>query len=494
MSRLCIKNIDFYICKISIFVLFFCGINNYYIYPQGSYQSFNIDNEIITKPVSQILIVDKITLLGNDRTKDEIITRELTFEANDTISYLTINDHITKSSQNLLKTSLFNYVTIDTALNGNQISFIVNLEERWYFWPAFSITYADRNFSSWLKTKDFGRINYSLTLIKYNFRGRNEYLKFRFTTGYTQNFGIFYQNLFIDDNRKHALGADISFFKQKELFFETRNNKQQSLKTDMNICKWTEANISYTYRPKLYDSHIIMISNFYMQVKDSVIIANPDYIGKSGLKSRFNSISYEYRHDTRDLKYHPLTGHIFKLKLLKGGFDIFNDTEKFFSIYCNYNQYFALPYRFYWASGLTGYNNFNNSNNYLINKALGYKEDCLRGYEYYVVDGQSFVILKNNLKYNIFPPKIFKISSLPFKKFNKIHWSVFAAIFADLGYVHDRYNIYKEHNNNLVNSFLYSSGLSLEIVTYYDRILRIDLSINKMRETGIFFNFKAPIL
>jgi outer membrane protein assembly factor BamA len=63
------------------------------------------------------LIINDIQISGNRRTREDIILRELTFRKGDTIprSYLEFN--INRSRQNILNTSLFNYVTISLDSN-----------------------------------------------------------------------------------------------------------------------------------------------------------------------------------------------------------------------------------------------------------------------------------------------------------------------------------------------------------------------------------------
>ena len=46
--------------------------------------------------------------------------------------------------------------------------------------------------------------------------------------------------------------------------------------------------------------------------------------------------------------------------------------------------------------------------------------------------------------------------------------------------------------NDLANTSLYGAGLGLNVVTYYDKMLRIEYSINKEFEGGFYLHFEAP--
>ena len=48
-------------------------------------------------------------------------------------------------------------------------------------------------------------------------------------------------------------------------------------------------------------------------------------------------------------------------------------------------------------------------------------------------------------------------------------------------------------NNFLNNTALFGGGLAIDFVTYYDLVLRVEYSINKLNEKGLFLHFIAPI-
>ena len=45
----------------------------------------------------------------------------------------------------------------------------------------------------------------------------------------------------------------------------------------------------------------------------------------------------------------------------------------------------------------------------------------------------------------------------------------------------------------LDNKFIFGTGVGLDFVTYYDKVLRLEYGINDMGETGLFIHFVAPI-
>ena len=69
---------------------------------------------------------------------------------------------------------------------------------------------------------------------------------------------------------------------------------------------------------------------------------------------------------------------------------------------------------------------------------------------------------------------------------------MYVSLFYDVGYVMESERLAFEQRNNLSNSILIGRGLSLDFITYYDKILRIEFSVNKLGEKGIFLHFSNP--
>ena len=64
------------------------------------------------QPPGNKLQISELVIRGNKITRENIILRELAFQKGDTILLSEIDEKIKRSRENLLNTSLFNYVTI----------------------------------------------------------------------------------------------------------------------------------------------------------------------------------------------------------------------------------------------------------------------------------------------------------------------------------------------------------------------------------------------
>ena len=160
-----------------------------------------------------------------------------------------------------------------------------------------------------------------------------------------------------------------------------------------------------------------------------------------------------------------------------------------FNIKTIIEENYPFTKRFFINTSLEGQVNLNDKSSFYFSEAIGY-DNYLRGMEYYVSNGSIFYISKTNFKLEIIPQKNFNIKFIRSDKFGKVHFALYSNIFFDTGYVDSDYIQY----NSITNEFLYSGGIGIDLVTYYDKVLRIEYSLNKFGEHGIFFHLGAPII
>ena len=436
------------------------------------------------------LLISDIALIGNDVTKDEIIYRELLFAEGGKIKISDLDILIKKSRENLLNTYLFNFVTINYRItNIDNLSINVELQERWYIWPYPVLEHADRNLSSFLNNHEWSRIDYGLFILLNNFRGRKEILKFKTIFGYNNRYALMYYKPFIDKKEKIGIGANLDYFKNREVAFQINNNELEYLKLANNYARRTiEVSSFVTYRPFIYTNHLVGVKYNDITVYDSVITLNNSYFFNQDNNIKFLSLVYNFDYDKRDSKVYSLKGFRFFSSITKNGIGFFIAEGPFY-IKSIIEENFKFADRFYLNTSIGGKFSFNNFNSFYFSKAIGY-DNYIRGMEYYVSNGANYYISKSNLKFEILPQTKININFLPTDKFSKAHYALYINMFFDSGFVDSNTNI----KSNLSNEFLYSGGLGIDLVTYYDKVLRIEYSLNKFGEHGIFFHLGAPII
>ena len=470
-----------------ILALFFTTLLQAQVNVQGDVLGCNSDN------ISQIS-VGNISISGNDVTRDKIIFRELEFRSGQQLSFNQLCRLAELSRENLLNRSLFNFVYIDLLpddQNHSVVNVAVRLIERWYVWPLPIFEMADRNFNAWWQTKDFSRVNYGVFITHNNFRGRMEQLKLLLRAGYNQNYSLFYEVPYLTSSQNIGTGVEVGYSRSREIPYATLNNEQLFFKNEASYAQeklYLKTLLSY--RIGYRQSHYLYLGYEQYSFADTITKLNPNFMAIAGNKSAFFSLQYIYKGDYRDSKAYPLQGHYFDFEFMRYGFGISSTSPDFHYFKSTFDWYTSLKGRWFWASSITAKFSGGNTQPYFLRRALGFQNDFVRSYELYVIDGDKFGILKNNLKFNVLKPKVRNLPLIKTQKFSKIHYAIYLNLFLDLGYAGA---MIPEPANPLNNELLVGSGIGLDLVSYYDMVFRFEYARNHRNEFGFFIHFMAPI-
>lgn len=436
--------------------------------------------------------ISKITISGNDKTKDFTILRELAFSEGDSVLIHELDSEIKTSKHNLLNTPLFNYVEINYTLLETSLDIGITVEERWYLWPEAAVYYIDRNFSNWLKERDWSKVDIGLGLKKYNLRGRNEKLSLFTFFGYDEEILVQYENLYLDKRRIHALGFKTNLKRRKETTYGIIDDKVRQIQSDDEyILKSARASIRYSFRNGVFNTHSISLQYEGRYVSDSVLTLNPEYHYSTTNSSKYVRIQYNFIRDKRNYRTFPTHGHLIDLRLSKYGLSIFPESGINSLIFdALLSKYSKLSNKFSLNSNITLKKTFLKDMPFFINTALGYTSS-MRAYEYDVINGRDMFLSKNTLNYELFPKEVFHLRFIPWDKFNKIHFTIYASAFFDFAYVQNSKDSYVELNT-LQNQWIYGFGAGFNLLTYYDKLLRVEYSLNKENKGGFFVHFEAP--
>lgn len=436
-------------------------------------------------------IVSKINITGNRITKDRVILRELTFSLNDTLFSNQIPDLIERNKENIENTLLFNFVYVTFDTTKNNISANINVEERWYIWPIPIFEYADRNLSVFLKEGNFNRVNLGGYLRVDNFRGMRDQLKLRLVVGYRNQIALQYKTHSLDRENKHGISSWMYFATNNEIPFITSGNEPQYFKLDRGTArKVFLTEITYQYRPKHYWYHRFTASHIRASVADTIARLNPSYFGNGNTNFSYSQVKFEVVLDKRDSKIFPLSGYYFDVEMARQGILPSEDVSLWYTQFSARYYHSILP-RFYGGIDLMTKISTESNLPYFMNEAVGFS-NYIRGFEYYVTNGSTFMINKNSLKFEILPTKVVNLPMVPQGKFKKAHLAIYWSLFGDTGWVKRDSNSLP--NNTLEGEFLYGIGTGLYLVAYYDAILRVEYSVNKFGESGFFLHFGTPFL
>jgi outer membrane protein assembly factor BamA len=437
--------------------------------------------------------INSITISGNKKTRDKIIIRELVKKNNDTLILRNLPGITKRSEFNIFNTQLFIYDSIICYVNeaNRTIDYTIKVKERWYIWPIPFVDFLDRNVNAWWQTKDPARLNYGLALSLENFTGVKDRLILIAKTGYANQLGFNYRLPYL--NSKQKLGAYVQslYTEYNKLQFITLHNKQEfvaSSKEHLKIEK--SAKLGFFYRPHLFLQHSVDLYYYNITITDSVRTLNPNYFSNYSKLTEYAGIQYKFTFDDRDNKIYPLHGTMLEGTLLKDGFEIYdksplNTVQGILTV----KNYFPIGKRFNFANQLKGrYLNSTGKLPFAFNQALGYA-NYIRGYEYNVIDGQNYLLVKNSFRFQLIRKKYHEISLLKkLKPFSTIPFYAYLNVFYDGAYVKE--DFYKQ-TNSLANSWQHGYGIGLDMISYYDLVLRLEYSVNKQAQSGFYIHLTS---
>lgn len=441
-----------------------------------------------TENHDSISIIQYIQFSGNDRTREETIRRELTLCEGDTVDKSSIIIQCQLSEEALMNSTLFNFAQVTSSKNGDTI--FVKVIERWYTWPIPFFTVEERNFNVWWQERNLKKATYGAYVTQENFRGRKETLKILLKTGYNDLYGISYNKPGLDRKKNWGISMVLGWQRNHELSYGTLNNQPLFIKTKdefINNNYYVISSLSYRYG--LYQTLKLTLSYDFYKFNDTIFALNPRFAPRK--KYQFFSINFQYKLDHRDYKPYPLNGYYIDFELNKSGFGLLeNEVIKNSFIKSTSRKYFKIKHYWYFALGATIRYRLDNQNYYVTQQGMGDFNDFIRGYELYVIKARDFYIFRSNLKRTLLNTRVVHVPLIKSTKFNTVPLAIYTNVYFDTGTTKENFF---DIGNSFTNTWLYGYGLGIDFVTYYDKVFRIEYSINKLGEKGLFLHFTAPI-
>jgi len=437
------------------------------------------------------LILRNIYIEGNEKTKPQIILREINFHPGDTIYPIKDSILILRNRNRIFNTGLFVFVDLKFT-EGDSLykDLYIKVKERWYWYPVPTIDLGDRNFNEWWEQRghDFSRLIYGVNIVKKNVRGRNETLRIRLQTVFTDKAEVSYLIPYLNKKRKLGLTAIASYSANKRVAYDVYNDKLYYTDNGSFLRQRMYAAFSFFYRRRYYQTHFFGGGFYFNLIGDTIAKLNPEYYQNGQTSQQYFALRYSFLNDFRDITYYPLKGYYFRFDAEKLGLGWFNNVN-ILNFRAEYARFWNLGKKFYAAVDFRQKISFPSQQPYANFIALGYLNDYVSGYELYVINGQDFSMTKWNLKYRLIS-RTTKIDKIPLKHFRTIPYALYLRAYSDAGYVVNNYS--RQDPVNLYNTLLWGGGIGLDFVTYYDFVLRVECSMNRMLQTGLYLHLKAP--
>jgi len=267
-------------------------------------------------------LISSITVVGNKKTRSNIILREVPFTAGMSFSLSLLIDLFKQGEQQIMNTALFHSVRIYASkFEGNCLEITVEVVERWYLFPFPFFDLVDRNINQWLidQKASLQRVNYGLKLLYNNTTGHNDKLRLWLINGYTRELSISYEKPYFDRKMQWGFRLAARTGKGREINYNTIEDKQVFLRTPDFIRSFASVGGELTYRKKLFARHNFGIFYFREKVEDTVLRANPDYFRVRGSINQFPELYYQFTYAKMDYIPYPREGFGTRVRFSKLG-------------------------------------------------------------------------------------------------------------------------------------------------------------------------------
>jgi outer membrane protein assembly factor BamA len=433
---------------------------------------------------NKIFTIGTIRVIGNKKTKEYIILREMTFRKGDTISAGLLPEKIQRSRELIYNTGLFVDDSVKVIQQQNNVLQIeVAVKERWYFFPLPYIKPVDRNINQWIVQEhaSLDRVNYGIKFMHNNLTGQNDKLNIWLITGYNQQITVRYNLPFINTSLTKGFEVGFTTSRQHEINYATSDsNKQQFLKLPDEFARhFTRYDLTYFYRPDQKQRHYFRVSYTDENISDSVFKTNPNYYPQNRTGIKYVDFLYAYRYLNADYFVYPTKGFMGEVNIYKRGLDNITDLWQL-SLHGVYSTHISK--RAFASIESAAAIKFPYTNSFYAQPLFGYGYFTLRGQEYYVVDGMAGALTKFTVTQEIF--KYIFHNPIKSKTHDKIPFRFYLKAFYDMGYAYSPYAT----NNLLNNKFMYTYGFGVDVVSIYDFVIRFNIAFNQLGDKDLYLH------
>jgi outer membrane protein assembly factor BamA len=468
-----------------------------------------------------------IEVTGNKRTHERIITRELDFKMGDSLatfegiekgfnagnkrfSHSDSSEVIRKlnySRENIINTKLF--LMVDLYLEqvaGEEYKLRINVQERWYFWvfPIIQLDYP--NFNEWLAKEDrsFSDFTQGLFMSHNNMWGLSHQASVLGYLGSSKGIGLGYYIPWIGKGQKIGMRVGALYRNSTVVEYGSLISEEDGIQINERQMIYQEGSLkqydfltTFTVRPGLYNDGKIRIMASHLQMSDSLYSLTlndsiASYLPIGHQSTTHFDLYIEYAYDTRNNRSYPLYGTYMMGFVDKRGIGILARDVDYFYYGVDFHFYQQLSRKWYTAEMFKFINSSSENIPYHYKQNLTSGSDFIRGYDFYALRGDQMYYFRSNVKYELIAPNIKKARNEKHKdsQFRNLPYAFYLNTFADLAYVRD--DFYGEYNP-LNNRMLYSWGVGIDFVTYYDMVLRFEYAFTIIGTHGFFFGFGLPV-
>jgi outer membrane protein assembly factor BamA len=430
--------------------------------------------------------IKEIIIEGNRKTKDKVILRELSFKANEQYPLNELVDQFNETRKQLLNTTLFQTVVVSLkSIQGFDAYVSIVVRERWYVYPVPFMKVVDNNLQQWVTHDDMDlqRVNYGIKLVHKNITGVNDRLRLNFTNGYTKELTLKYEGLPLDKNLLWFGSSSISFGQNRDINYKTVDHKRVSYSNpERFVHSYLYGAAEVSYRPAIKTTHTFGIGYQREQIMDTLWKMNPDFSNQNKA-IHYPEAFYRLRYFDVDFIPYPTKGYAAEFLLQRKG--VLTDVN-LWQLTARTSSTWPLSSKYFFNLNVTGIVKLPFKQPYNMQQFIGSGGMYLQGYENFTIDGVAGGFTKATFTRKILNTAV-NIPSRRFKRLNHLPIKVYGKVFGNTGYIYNEADI---EGSILNNRLLYSGGVGLDIVLFYDLTFKLEWSWNHLRQNGIYLHDK----
>jgi outer membrane protein assembly factor BamA len=453
--------------------------------------------------------ISSIEISGNKLTKPGILIRELDFKTGDSLATfqkkkgVNFSDRnfypgdsselrlrMNYSRENLINTKLFLTVNLSLQkIRENEYKLLIGVNERHYWW-LFPIAKLNApNFNEWLRDPHWSDVSMGLFFSHNNLWGLNHQSSIVFYAGKSYAFALGYYIPWIGHGQKLGLLLGAGYENLYTVEYASVENKRQMIYA-FNSQQDIKFRLTLKYRPGLYHYATVKMTGDWVKVSDSVFKLDSNYLAANKKENTSLSIYADYFYDSRNSHSYPLKGNLLRVFIDKRGMGIFNHDVDMFYYGIDFHFYQTVGRKWYVAEMVKAENSSGENAPYYYQLNMTQGKDFIRGFDLFTLKGDQMYYCRNNLKFELIKPSLKKVKEGQEKsKFKALQYAFYLNAFADAGYSVNKFT----ENNPYNNRMLYSWGLGVDFVTYYDIVIRFEYAFTSIWTNGFYFGFGMPI-
>lgn len=414
--------------------------------------------QVVTRP--SYGIIDTVIVIGNDKTKEFVITREMTLKA----GMEATPDAVEFDRSRIYSIGLFTRVDVTVVPVGGSNMLIVDVNERWYIipLPIFGFREGDPK-------KPF----YGAGLLHNNFRGLNQTLFGSVVFGYNPSLALSFSDPWID--REHDL-----HFRGSLSFSRIRNKSTRAIGNAGNFDE-LHYDISAVLgkRFTIYENVDIQVG--YQIVNVTEIRPGATVASDGTDRFLFGGIGYSF--DSRNLRDYTTQGTYFGVFVVKYGFG--ESQLSFTRVGGDFRRFTPLPFDFTLANRIHSSIVSGGVIPTYARSYFGYGER-IRGYYTTVFEGENILGTSVELRWPLLKPRTIIFSAIPIpQEFAVWRFGISLELFADVG------TTWFRGNKVTLDSFASGYGAGVVFLLPYDFVVRTEYARNNLARSQFVLGIRS---